>query len=261
MTTAVDRTRWRRHNQSMLLRVLLLLLCISLCGVPAQLFGVPAGCNCSSTVRPTGNRTVNIAMLFWGPPASDARFAAEDGSIRVVWPRSPLLDGWTGPTDLERMFLRAYLLWEERIALPAAYGGGPGLILLDGSVMRFNLSWFHAGVQSDYAELGSDEFSAAAQSSWANTLVKQLADPSGPYGRQHFLLSPLQGNSLVTLLTSLACEASGSCIVVSPSAIEARLFICTEPMPVDCIQRKRCIGSRRFESTWSASSNGEFACS
>ena len=235
--------------------VLLLLCIISACGVRAS------ECNCSSIVLPTGNRTVHVALMFWGPPASDARFASDDGGMRVAWPRNPLLDGWSGLTDLDRMFLRAYLLWEERMTLPAEYGGGPGLILLDGSVLRFNLTWFNAGVQADYAafaELGSDEYSAAARASWANTLVKQLANATGPYGRQHFLLSPLQGNDVVTLLTSLACEESGTCMVVSPSAVESRLFICKDPLPPDCVQRKRRVGSRRFESTVSAASNGDF---
>lgn len=257
MTTFVVQRATSRWWSPMLL---LLMLCIYACDVRAQLFGLPAAeCNCNCTaVQPTGNRTVNVAMLFWGPPASDERFAPVNGNFRVVWPRNPLLDGWTGPTALETMFLRAYLIWEERMALPAKHGGGPGLIMLDGSVLRFNLTWFHAGVQSDYAELGSDEYSEAYQSSWANTLVKQLANVSGPYGRQHFLLSPLQGNEVVTLLTSLACEASGTCLVVSPSAIEARLFICKEPMPFDCLQRKRRINSRRFEYTVSAASNGDY---
>ena len=211
--------------------------------------------NCSATPLHTGNRTVNIAMLFWGPPADDMRFTAVNGTARIVWLRNPMLEGWIGPSEVMVRFLRAYLIWQERMELPAAYGGGPGLILLDGSVMRFNMTWFNVGEFS--ALSGPGEFTPQYQNSWANTLIKQLADANGPYGRQHFMLSPLISNSQVTILASLACEASGTCIMVSPGAAESRMFICQDPMPRDCLQQNKRKGSRRFENTVSAYSNGQ----
>ena len=221
---------------------------------PPRGFAAAQPANCSQSVPTTGNRTVNIAMLFWGPPASDMRFTAVNGSARIVWPRNPMLDGWNGPSTVEIRFYRAYQLWVERMELPAAYGGGPGLIMLDGSVMRFNLTWFNVGEFSSVR--GPGEFTPTYQNSRANKLITQLADPNGPYGRQHFMLSPLISNSQVTILASLACEASGTCMMVSPGAAESRQFICQDPMPQDCVQRGRRKGSRRFENTVSAYSNG-----
>ena len=221
-------------------------------------FGVAAqsiNFNCTQAAPlTTGNRTVHLAMLFWGPPANDTQFTNDDGSVRIVWPRNPMLDGWIGPSSRSIRFMRAFLLWEERMELPAAYGGGPGLLMLDGSVMRFNLTWFNVGEFGSVR--GPGEFTPMYQNSSANKLITQLADPNGPYDRQHFMVAPTVVNTQVTILASLACEASGTCMVISPDAAESRMFICQDPMPQDCVQRGRRKGSRRFENTVSAYSNG-----
>ena len=214
----------------------------------------PVNCTQAAPLH-TGNRTVNIAMLFWGPPADDMQFTSLNGTARIVWPRNPMLDGWNGPSTVEIRFLCAYQLWPERMELPVAHGGGPGLILLDGSVMRFNITWFNVGEFS--ALKGPGEFTPLYQDSFANKIIKLIADPNGPYGRQHFVLTPLISNSQVTILASLACEASGTCLVVSSGAAESRIFIYQDPMTLDCLQRDRRKGSRRFENTVSTDSNGQ----
>ena len=196
-------------------------------------------------------------MMFWGPPLDDVRFSP-DGTRKEVWLRNPLLEGWNGPSALEIMYWRAYLLWEERMELPAAYGGGPGLNLLDGSVLRFNLTWFNTGEVSSLVGSPLDEYSDVYQHSWAFTLIQRLADENGPYGRQHFIVTPLQAHVPLAILTSLACEETKSCMVITTTAAESRMFICQDPMPVDCIDRGLRTGSRRFELTVSPSSNGDW---
>ena len=118
------------------------------------------------------------------------------------------------------------------MALPAAHGGGPGLILFDGSIRRFNITWFHAGGANDVELV--NEYAPALQLSWPATLVKRLANATGRYGRQHFVIAP-SPQAAITMLTSLACEASQSCIAITISAGSSRMFVCQDPMPLDCI--------------------------
>ena len=195
------------------------------------------------------NRTVNVAMMFFGPPAVN-------GTRRDVWPRNPILDGFNKLSANDLQVFRSHLLWEERMELPAAYGGGPGLVMQDGSVLRINLTWFHAG--SIDAVSNVDEYAPATANSWVAALVRRLADPAGPYGRQHFVIPPQSANAAVTVLASLACEASQSCITVTPAAPNAGMFICQDPRPMDCKNRSRSTGTRRFEYTVSPSNSGDY---
>ena len=187
--------------------------------------------------------------MFWGPPLVN-------GTRQEVWPRNPILDGWNGPTSTDLMILRSYLLWEEKMRLPAAYGTKPGLILLDGSILKFNITWFHSGVIDDLDRL--DEYAPGTAGSWPDRLVHRLANATGPYGRQHFVITPLPSHAAITMLASLACEATQSCITVAAAAPNTRMMVCQDPMPIDCITRGRRDGSRRFEYTVSPASNGDY---
>ena len=142
---------------------------------------------------PTG--VVQVGLLFHGPPPPDPR------ADRVAWGnRSPLLDGWNASSSVERRVLRGWQLFQERLEALAPQwpdGGGPALPMLDGSLMRINISYFNVGPLGVILSL--DEYSDNAQNSTANALIKQLADPSGPYGRVHFLLPSMASSFPISM--------------------------------------------------------------
>ena len=188
-------------------RVMLVLLAASLLASLVVADSSLPICNASSSVIAVRGDVVNVAVLVWTPPPPDPR------ASRIAWGnRSPLLDGWNATTLLERRVLQSWLLFQEMLTAKSPLPGVPALTMADGAILRINISYFGMG---PFATLrGSDEYSDRFQNSTQHTLIKQLADPNGTYGRFHFLLTPMSSNTPLSILTSLACEKTRTCMAI-----------------------------------------------
>jgi hypothetical protein len=198
-----DGSRWLLLG-SLLSFMLLLFSAIPVASQPSWLL---PGC-CNATLAPRGS-VVNVAILVWGPPANSGHPLAS----QTVWPGNPLLHDppWTGPSELETATLQGYLLWQEKMVRQDA-GGDLALRMLGGDLLRLNITYVNAGPQA--ALVGEDEYAPVYQNSALHKVIRDLADANGPYGRMHFLLTPLVSNTAVSLLMALACEDSRTCMII-----------------------------------------------
>jgi hypothetical protein len=167
-------------------------------------------CNASAP-GPRGD-VVNVAILVWTPPPPDPRSAQVEWGNRSPLQPGPGPQGWNGSTPIERRVLQAWTLFEETLRARSPLPGVPALRMADGGTMRINISYY--GVGPFAALRGNDEYSDVYQNSTQHALIRQLADPNGTYGRVHFILTPMSSNTPLSILVSLACEKTRTCIAV-----------------------------------------------
>ena len=86
-----------------------------------------------------------------------------------------------------------------------------------------------------------------------NALIADLTNPNGPYGTVKFIIN-VQGSSASW---ANACETTDTCIVISGQVPNLSDYICTHPLPADCINRRKRLGSRRFKNMFSSFYNFE----
>lgn len=77
-----------------------------------------------------------------------------------------------------------------------------------------------------------------------NTLIADLTNPNGPYGYFKFFVSVFGTSPL----WASACEILGNCVVISVQVPNGADYICTEPLPQDCITNHIRVGARRFHN-------------
>lgn len=80
-----------------------------------------------------------------------------------------------------------------------------------------------------------------------NYLAATLTNATGPFGYYPVIIN---GGFGVNSLFADACQTTGSCIVIAIGTPIDSDFICTNPLPADCIKRNKRIGFRRFDTLY-----------
>jgi hypothetical protein len=76
-------------------------------------------------------------------------------------------------------------------------------------------------------------------------VIKNITD--SVYGHIPFIVAPVYTTDTVTQLVLNHCDTTKKCLGLAPLSAGAANFVCTAPLPADCVTRKRAEGTRRFD--------------